>query len=182
MKPYSITRRLITTVLLVELVSTLCVTGMAWFYERHSHFRAFDVMLHGRADSLLGSVQDADDAADNVMLDQKDLSVPPEDIYEVRDEKGRVLGRSSNWDGASEQMLSSRSDSMFSLAIHGRDYRALILHGLRSVDPNESSGGVLHHVTVIYGSPTKHGWHAVIAAVQFYAISSLALLRSEEHT
>lgn len=176
MKPYSITRRLIVTVLLVELLSALCVTGMAWFYERHSHFRAFDVMLRGRADSLLGSVEDADDAADNVMLDLKDLNVPHEDIYEVRDDKGHLLGRSPNWDGASEQMLSSQRDGMFALSLRGKNYRALLLHGLRIVDPNDPSGGVRHHVTIVYGSPTRHVWHAVIDTVQFYAISSLALL------
>jgi signal transduction histidine kinase len=176
MKPYSITRRLIVTVLLVELLSALCVTGMAWFYERHSHFRAFDVMLRGRADSLLGSVEDADDAADNVMLDLKDLNVPHEDIYEVRDEKGHLLGRSPNWEGASEQMLTSQQDGMFRLSLRGRDYRVLLLHGLRIVDPNDPNGGVRHHVTIVYGSPTKHVWHAVIDTVQFYAIASLILL------
>ncbi|HZU09596.1 MAG TPA: ATP-binding protein [Pseudacidobacterium sp.] len=176
MKPYSITRRLIVTVLLVELIAALCVTGMAWFYERHSHFRAFDIMLRGRADSLLGSVEDADDAEDNVMLDMKDLAVPREDIYEVRDEKGHLLGRSPNWEGASAQMLTSQQDRMFPLRLHGRSYRVLLRHGLRIVDPNDASGGVPHHVTVVYGSPTKHVWHAVIDTVQFYAISSLALL------
>lgn len=175
MKPYSITRRLIVTVLLVELVSALCVTAMAWFYERHSHFRSFDIMLRGRADSLLGSVQDADDAEDNVVLDLKDLNVPREDVYEVRDEKGRVLGRSQNWTGVPEQVL-SQQDGTFHLSLHGRDYRALLLHGLRIVDPNDPSGGVRHPLTIIYGSPTKHVWHAVMDTVQFYAISSLVLL------
>src|ERR1700758_1351357 len=103
MKPYSIARRLITTVLLVELISAVCVTGMAWLYEQHSHFRSFEILLRGRADSLLGSVQDAEDPEDNVMLSKRDVDVPSEDIYEVRDEKGRLLGRSSNWDGASPE-------------------------------------------------------------------------------
>ena len=61
MKPYSITRRLIATVLLIELVSALCVTAVAFVYERHAHFRSFDILLRGRADSLLGAVQDAED-------------------------------------------------------------------------------------------------------------------------
>jgi len=68
-KPYSISGRLIATVLLIELVSALCVTGLALLYERHSHFHSFDVLLRGRADSMLGAVQDAEDTNDNVMLD-----------------------------------------------------------------------------------------------------------------
>ena len=45
MKPYSITRRLIATVLLIELISALCVSTVALVYERHVHFRAFDVLV-----------------------------------------------------------------------------------------------------------------------------------------
>ena len=33
-------------------------------------------MLRGRADSVLGAVQDAEDTGDNVMLDLADLHVP----------------------------------------------------------------------------------------------------------
>jgi hypothetical protein len=68
MKRYSLTRRLITVVILIELASALCVSVTAFLYERHMHFRAFDVLLHGRADSLLGAVQDAEDAGDNVIF------------------------------------------------------------------------------------------------------------------
>jgi signal transduction histidine kinase len=149
---------------------------MAWLYERHSHFRSFDVMLQGRADSLLGSVQDAGDAADNVMLDKSDLSIPEEDIYEVRDASGRLLGRSPNWDGATEQIFSSHSDKAFPIFLNGKEYRALLLKGLRVVDPDEKGGGVPRHVTIVYGSPTKHLWHAVMGTVKFYAVSSLILL------
>jgi signal transduction histidine kinase len=176
MKSHSIARRLIVTVLLVELISAVCVTGMAWFYERHSHFRSFDILLHGRADSLLGSVQDAEDPQDNVMLSKSDVDVPAEDIYEVRDEKGRLLGRSPNWDGASQEILGMRSDGYFNLAVNERHYRTLLLHGLRVVDPGDKGGGVPHHVTIVYGSPTRGVWNAILRAVEFYAAASFVLL------
>jgi len=70
MKTYSLSRRLIVTVLLVETLLALCTTGAALLYERHRDLQTFDVMLRGRADSLLGAVQDAEDEADNVMLSQ----------------------------------------------------------------------------------------------------------------
>ena len=176
MKPHSIARRLIATVLFVELLSALCVTGMAWIYERHNHFRSFDILLRGRADSLLGSVQDAEDPDDNVMLNKSDMDVPSEDIYEVRDEKGRLLGRSPNWDGAAAQPLASHADGYFKLKVNDKHYRSVLLHGLRVVDPNDKGGGVLHHVTIIYGSPTNGVWNAVMGAVEFYAVASLFLL------
>ena len=48
---------------------------------------------------LLGAVQDADDAQDNVMLDGTEVNLPAEDIYQVQDASGRVLGHSPNWTG-----------------------------------------------------------------------------------
>ncbi len=85
MKAYSITHRLIATILLVELLAALSISGAALVYERHVRFRSFDVMLRGRADSLLGAVQDAEDAQDNVMLDGTEVNLPGEDIYQVQD-------------------------------------------------------------------------------------------------
>ena len=50
MKTRSLTRRLTMTVLLLELVSFGALVTAAVLFERHIHFRAFDVMLRGRAD------------------------------------------------------------------------------------------------------------------------------------
>ena len=99
MRPYSIKRRLIGGVLLIELLSAVCVTAVAFVYESHVRFHAFDIMLRGRADSLLGAVQDAEDKQDNVMLDGTEVSLPKMDIYEVWDESQRLIGRSANWAG-----------------------------------------------------------------------------------
>jgi signal transduction histidine kinase len=176
MRSYSIVRRLITTVLLAELLSAICVTGIALVYERHSHFRSFDVMLRGRADSLLGAVQDAEDAGDNVMLDGTEISLPSEDIYEVRDADGRLLGRSANWTGASQTLLTAPDGSFQKLRIRDQHFLAVVLHGMRIVDPGDKGGGIPRHVVIVYGAPTRHVWHAVNDAVEFYALSSLVLM------
>jgi signal transduction histidine kinase len=184
-KSYSITRRLITTVLVIELVSALCVTVVAWIYERHAHFHAFDVLLLGRADSMLGAVQDAEDASDNVMLDGTETSVPPDDVYEVADASGRILGRSSNWQGNATLVprdLGPREsrgpdhESFYETEIRGRTYRVIRLQGSRIVDPGDKGGGVRRYVTIYYGSSVKRVWGAVMRSVSFYAISSLLVL------
>ena len=110
MKSYSITHRLIVTILLVELLAALSISGAAMLYERHVRFRSFDVMLRGRADSLLGAVQDAEDANDNVMLDGTEINLPAEDIYQVQDAGGRILGHSPNWTGPSADLLTAKTD------------------------------------------------------------------------
>ena len=109
MRAFSITRRLMTAILLIELLAAICISGAALVYERHVRFHSFDVMLRGRADSLLGAVQDAEDAHDNVMLDGTEVNFPKEDIYQVEDEQGRLLGRSSNWRGPDRELLRGRT-------------------------------------------------------------------------
>lgn len=175
-QPRSIAFRLIVAVLAVELASSILVVVLSFGYERHIHFRAFDVMLHGRADSILGAVQDADDPADNVMLDQADLHVPPEDVYEVYDETGHLLGRSENWQGAGSWTPTRPFGDFSQLTVNGHHYRMLRIQGSRTVDPGEKGGGKIHRVTIVYGSPTYHVWHAVRGAVEFYAAGSVILL------
>lgn len=190
MKPYSITRRLIATVLLIELVSALCVTTVAFLYEHHAHFRSFDILLRGRADSLLGAVQDAEDANDNVMLDGSEAAIPSVDIYEVKDAGGRVLGQSTNWATAGEQLHERRSEGdhlrgdssnsdrsqFFETTINGKAYRVIQIDGLRIVDPGDKGGGIRRYVTVYYGTSTSRVWGAVFKVVSFYAFSSLIVL------
>jgi signal transduction histidine kinase len=172
----SIAFRLIAAVLAVELVSSVLVVLLALGYERHAHFRSFDVMLRGRADSVLGAVQDAEDAADNVMLDQADLRVPPEDIYEVYDGSGRLLGRSPNWQGASATPLKEDRNGFAHTEINHRHYRVMTMQGSRIVDPGEPGGGKLRRVRITYGAPTEHVWHSIEGAVEFYAVGSIVLL------
>ena len=153
MRHRSIAFRLIAAVLLVELVSAIVVVFLALGYERHAHFRAFDVMLHGRADSVMGAVQDAEDAADNVMLDQADLHLPPDDIYEVVDSSGRLLGRSPNWQGAAAVSETPQRNGAMRIEVNRRHYRAIKIEGSRIVDPGEKGGGTLRKVTILMARP-----------------------------
>jgi signal transduction histidine kinase len=181
-QPRSIAFRLIVAVLAVELLSAILVTALSFGYERHIHFHAFDVMLHGYADSILGAVEDAEDPGDHVMLNQADLDVPPEDVYEVRDAEGQLLGRSANWPGTAALPPSDSSPpthpggDIDDVRINGHRYRVLRFQGARTVDPGEHGGGKVRQVLIVYGSPTRRVWHSIRGAVEFYAFGSLMLL------
>jgi signal transduction histidine kinase len=173
------------TVLFVELISALCVTGVAIVYERHTHFRSFDILLRGRADSMLGAVQDAEDAADNVMLDGTEVSAPKDDIYEVTDDHGRLLGRSVNWAGSAALLEKKRRRSdqgdkneerYYGVRLNHKEYRVIAITGQRIVDPGDKGGGIHRAVTIYYGASTERVWEAVLRAAGFYALSSLLVL------
>ena len=171
----SIAFRLIAAVMLVEMASAALVILVALGYERHSHFRSFDVMLRGRADSVLGAVQDAEDVGDNVMLDLADLHVPPEDVFEVWDGRGHLLGRSPNWKGSAAIPVPGH-DGISRIRLRDHGYRLLYMRGTRIVDPGEPGGGKLRFVTILYGSPTERVWEAIYGAVEFYAAGMLLLV------
>lgn len=181
----SIAFRLIVAVLAVELASSLLVAILSLGYERHIHFSSFDAVLRGHADSVLGAVQDADDVGDNVMLNKADVHVPAEDIYEVYDERARLLGRSPNWPTSEtrglaadtpQQLAAEAGDTSARLRMGDRHYRLILRRGSRIVDPGEPGGGTTHQITVVYGAPTEHVWHAINDAVGFYAAGSILLL------
>jgi signal transduction histidine kinase len=173
-KTRSIAFRLIGAVLAVELLSSLLVGFLSLGYERHIHFEAFEATLRGRADTVLGAVQDAEDPQDNVMLDRADIHLPQEDIYEVYDQRGQLLGRSLNWQGMA--IPEPEPHRLLRADVNGRHYRLLIRHGSRIVDPGDPGGGKLRKFTVIYGAPTERVWGAIRGAVEFYALGSILLL------
>jgi signal transduction histidine kinase len=175
--PRSIAFRLIIAVLAVELLSAVLVVILSYGYERHTHFHALDILMFGRANSILGAVQDANDADDNVMLVKADLHVPPGDIYEVYDSSGLLLGRSPNWQGAGPALAPPPPHNPFSeLTVNGREYRILRIHGSRIVDPGKSGGGTQRQVAILYGAPTDYVWRTILGTVEFYAGGSAILL------
>ena len=180
MKSRSIVRRLIITILLLELVSVIALSTVALLHERRERFTAFDVTLRGHADSLLGAIQE--DQHDNLVIDKTGLNIPPRDVFHVQDETGAIIGQSANWgDGPSFRTEEHRRDphspeGFFSLILNGGHYRAIRTSATRVIDPDEQGGGERHKFTIIYAAPTHHLWHGILEEVAFYTITSLLLL------
>lgn len=176
MKSRSIVRRLIVTVLLMELLSVLCLAGVALLHERRERFRAFDVMLRGRADSLLGAVQDAEDAQDNLLIDRTGLDLPSEDVYQVRDEGGGLIGQSPNWGTGPKAGSTPNADGFFKIEINDRHYRAIRTYATRVIDIEMNGDGIRRKVVITYGAPTRPLRKAIASEVRFYALASIIFL------
>jgi signal transduction histidine kinase len=175
-KTHSLSRQMIGGVLVAELLCAALFSAVAIGHEMHGRRRAFDVMLRGRADSLLGSVQDAEDPDDNVVVDPTELVLPAQDVYEVLNPAGRVLGHSPNSSVEQLTRLSSpRAPGYFNFRTGREHYRALRFDGIRIIDRLET-GGLRRPVTVLYAAPTRDLWHEAVEAARFYVLASVLLL------
>ncbi len=170
----SITRRLIVTVLVLELLSAVVLIGAITVHEWHVQLKALDGSLEAAAESLMGAVQDAEDEGDNVMLDMRGVQVAKNGAFRVEDERGRLLG--SMGEPPRFELPSPTASAFRNANVNGRDYRFFVLHGLRIVDPGKSTGGVRHSITIVYGTPVDHVWHEVLEAIRFFAIATAILL------
>ena len=176
MKRTSLVRQMIVGVLVAEFLCAVVLSGLAVTHEKHGRQRAFDIMLRGRADSVLGAIRDAEDAGDNAVLDPNELQVPKQDVYVVLDRSGRVLGESLGLDSAVHQTLSMpRSEEYFGFNSGQGRYRGIRLQGVRVVD-RDDNGGIRRPVVIVYAAPTRFLWHEVLEAVRFYVIGGVVLL------
>jgi signal transduction histidine kinase len=175
MRRGSLRNRLIATALALECVLLAAMGGAALAYTWREQLHAFDLMLRGRADSLLGQVHDAEDIADNVTIDPRALDLHPDDVWMVRDTGGRTIAQSSAWIATAESDL-GRAQKPRTFRIEGRHYRGLVLHGVRQIDANDTSPGIARPVTIFYAVPLRPVHEAVVRAARFLLIAGALLL------
>lgn len=174
MKTRSLAHRAVALVLVMELLCALGFCIAVFLQEQRTHLRSFDVMLHGRADSLLGAIQDAEDPNDNVMIDPAELRLPSDDVYAVYNKGGRLLGTSLR---APAELTRPGADGIRNVRVGHRYYRLLQTEGLRIIDRAETHGvGLRRPVTILYASPTHRMWHEVIDTVRYYSFVSFGLI------
>ena len=174
MRSSSLIQRTVTVVLAAELVCAGAFAGVALTHERRTRLHAFDVMLQGRSDSLLGAIQDAEDPEDNVLIDPAELSLPPEDVYAVYNLGGRLLGESVD---APRELAERGTEGFSSRFNRGHRYRVLERRAMRVIDRAETGGvGLKRPVTIVYAARTDHIWHEIAEAARFYVMVSLLLL------
>lgn len=176
MKRTSLVRQMIAGVLVAELLCAALLAAIAVTHEIHERQHAFDILLRGRADSVLGAIRDAEDPADTAVVDPSELHVPKQDVYVVLDPTGRLLGESSGLDSATRQTLSTAPHREY-FQFRSRDvsYRGTRLEGVRVID-REDNGGIRRPVLIFYAGPTRFLWHEALEAVRFYVIGGIVLL------
>jgi signal transduction histidine kinase len=167
-KTRSLTRQTLGIVLTAQILCAILLCCAALLNEWHTRFRAFDVSMQGRSDSLLGAIQDAEDPEDNVTIDPTELKIPDEDVYAVYNQGGRLLGTSAR---APAPLVLRGKDGFHNVRVDGISYRVLQREALRVIDRAEYGPiGLRRPVTIVYASPEGHVWHQILEAVRFYLI------------
>jgi signal transduction histidine kinase len=167
----SITRRLTLSVLLLEFLAAVVLIALVTNHERRVKFEAFDADLRATSNALLGAVQEAASEDGSVMLDLRNVSLPPRAIYSVSVDNGHVLGAR----GKLPSIPPISPGMFFEAQISDHAFRFYLLKGERVIDPG-SPGAVNHEVTVVYGVPEGRTWHSIFEATRFFAFATLVLL------
>ena len=171
MKGNSLTTRTVLVALTAQLICAAVLCGAALLHELHTRSHALDAQIQGRSDSLLGAVQDAEDPDANVTIDSSELKLPPQDVFGVYNQGGRLLGSSPN---APDGLIARSEPGFREMRISHEKYRILQRNALRVIDRAEYSGvGLRRPVTIVYAMPEGHLRHEVFEAARFYIVTIL---------
>jgi len=172
---YSIKRQIVVAVLLSQLILALSLALATIIYTRRQWQTAFDVMLEGRADSVLAALHDSEDDTGSVLLDRHSLNLPPSDLLEVRDDKDRLIWRSENWKGAPASALAKRRAN-FKFATSQASYVGVVLHKVATFEEEDNKPGPPRLITIAYASSTAELEARTRKIALFATISSLLLM------
>ena len=150
----SIRKQIIAAALVSQLVLAIGLTLAIVLYSRAQLLSAFNIMLEGRADSVLATIHDSEDEANSLILDQGRLSVPAGDLLEVWGDDGNLIWRSRNWHGAPPAVLASNSPT-FELTTGQSAYRGIVVRKATIFDEEDNRPGALRKVTIVYASSTR---------------------------
>ncbi len=171
----SIRKQIIAAVVISQLVLAIGLTSAIVLYSRTQLLSAFNIMLEGRADSVLAAIHDSEDQSDALILDHDRLNIPARDLLEVKDEHGKLIWRSGNWQGAPAVVLNTHSPT-FELIEGESSYRGIAIN--RTTIPEDEDGrpGPSRMVTIIYASSTHELDKGIFRIGLFASAASLLLL------
>jgi len=155
-KSFSLTRRIIATVVTCQVLLTVGLTLVAVVYARTELGGAFDTALVGNAMSALALVRYTEKTPSVLTFDATLLmpSLDPthRDLYEIREADGHVIARSTGWDGVPADL--ARSGGRYTdFDLRGAPYRAVVLKDVPVLDSEEDEPGESPAtVTLIYAS------------------------------
>jgi signal transduction histidine kinase len=171
----SIRNQIIVAVLVSQLLLAMGLTLAVVLYSRAQLLAGFNIMLEGRADSILAVIHDSEDESQKLIFDRERVSLPSRDLFEVWDENGSLIFRSKNWQGAPAAVIASSSPT-FKMNIGKSSYRGIVVHKATIFDEEDNRPGPLRRVTIAYAASTRDVERRIFKIGLFAAGSSLVFL------
>ena len=182
MKSFSLTRRIIATVVTCQLVLAVGLTLVAVIYARSELMRAFDTSLEGKAMSALALIQFTD-VKPHILTFDASLLPPPsdpahQDQYEILSQDGHLIARSEGWSAVPAEVSQwGRRHADFNLA--GAPYRALSLRNVQIFDKEITEGGEVApqaRVSLVYASSLAENRLRLVQLAALVGATSILLL------
>lgn len=179
MPKLSITRRLIVSVLLTQIVLTIAVVSLATYLTRRQLHRSFDAALQGRAMSIAALVRFSEETSPRLIFDSSLVPPPLErdhpDFYQVLAGDGHVIASSPNWP-SDFPTNPRRRRSYWTVDRQGEQYRVVRLENTPVLDREGPDTASSATTTVIYAASTEEIRERVWAVVILTCVGSLLLL------
>src|SRR3954469_3448147 len=158
MKKLSITRRLIVSLVLTQVLLTSAVVALATYLTIRQLRIAFDSALHGRAMSVAALVRFSEDEHPELIFDSR--LVPPSlsreqlDIYEIVASDGRIIARSSNWDDQTT-ISTNTTATYWNTQMANEPFRVIRLKNIPVLDTEGPATTESATLTVLYAAPLR---------------------------
>lgn len=176
MARFSITRRLIVSVILTQAVLTVAVVSLATFLSRRQLRKSFDAELRGRAVSIAALVRFSEDATPRLIFDAS-LVPPPldhahPDFYRVFAADGHIIASAPEWPA---DFAATAGQPNADVRYHGLRYRMVRLNTpvLDQEGPDTTTSAT---ITVLYASSTERLREELWTMAGLTCLGSLLLL------
>jgi heavy metal sensor kinase len=179
MKKLSITRRLMVSLVLTQLVLTCAVVVLATYLTKWQLRNAFDSALHGRAMSVAALVRFSEDEHPHLVFD--DTLLPPSlvheqpDMFKIVTTDGALIAKSQKW---SETLASPPRPerSAWTAQVMKEQYRVIRLKDIPVLDSEGSALPQPATITVLYAASNKETRQGVWVVALLTSVGSLVLL------
>ncbi len=171
----SIKNQIIVAVLVSQVLLAIGLTLAVVLYSRARLLTGFDIMLEGRAESVLAVIRDSEDGTQTLTLDRSKLSLPSRDLVEVWDDSGKLIWRSHNWQGAPTTVIAALSPT-FEIHQGQSLYHGVVIHRAILDEDEESQPALPRKVTIAYAASTRELDRRIFKIGIFAAGASLLLL------
>jgi signal transduction histidine kinase len=157
MRSFSIKRRIVTAVVVTELILVVCLLLLAGYMIRSNAIRSFDASLHGRAMSVAALIRYTEGPHPELQFDgtllPRPLTKDVPDLFRIETQDGHVLATSTAPPPMSGVRGQGAESWEFSFA--GSPYRALRLPDVPVLDSEEGQPKSMDTLEVTYAASTR---------------------------